>query len=94
MIFFMRIDKYLKVSRLIKRREVAKELCDASYILLNGKVAKPSSIVAPGDQMQLRLGRHMILVRVLEISPCANKATASSMYEVLEDRVDERTETC
>lgn len=90
----MRIDKFLKVSRLIKRREVAKELCDASYISLNGKTAKPSSEVVPGDEILLHLGRHRILVRVLGVSPYANKATASSLYEILEDKVEERQETC
>lgn len=89
----MRMDKFLKVSRLIKRREVAKELCDASFVLCNGKVAKPSTEVVPGDELRLTLGRHTLTVKVLDISPYANKATASSLYDILEDRIQERSDT-
>ncbi len=89
----MRMDKFLKVSRLIKRREVAKELCDASFVLCNGKVAKPSTEVVPGDELRLTLGRHTLTVKVLGISPYANKTTASSLYDILEDRIQERSDT-
>lgn len=89
----MRMDKFLKVSRLIKRREVAKELCDASFVLCNGKVAKPSTEVVPGDELRLTLGRHTLTVKVLGVSPYANKATASSLYDILEDRIQERSDT-
>lgn len=90
----MRIDKFLKVSRLVKRREVAKELCDAGKVVLNGKPAKPSSEVVAGDRLALTLGRRRITVELLEIKPYANKEAASSLYQIVEDVVEERTETC
>ena len=90
----MRIDKFLKVSRLVRRREVAKELCDAGKVVLNGKPAKPSSEVVAGDRLALTLGRRRITVELLEIKPYANKEAASSLYQIVEDVVDERTETC
>lgn len=86
----MRVDKFLKVSRLIKRREVAKELCDAGYVHLNGKVAKPSAEVEPGDKLRLKLGRHTLTVSVLSLLPHANKESANTMYEVVEDLVENR----
>ena len=88
----MRMDKFLKVSRLIKRREVAKELCDASLVLCNGKVAKPSTEVVPGDELCLTLGRHVLTVKVLGVSPYANKETASGLYDIMEDGVKERSD--
>ena len=79
----MRLDKYLKVSRIIKRRTVANEVCDLGRVSINGKVAKPSSEVKEGDKLDILLsGRHM-LVRVLSIQEHAAKADAAGMYEVL-----------
>lgn len=86
----MRVDKFLKVSRLIKRREVAKQLCDAGYVQHNGKQAKPSTEVEPGDELVLRLGRHTLTVKVLALLPHANKESASAMYEVIEDKIENR----
>jgi len=86
----MRVDKFLKVSRLIKRREVAKQLCDAGYVWCNEKPSKPSTEVAPGDELRLKLGRHTLLVRVMSILPHANKEDASKMYEIIEDKVENR----
>lgn len=86
----MRTDKFLKVSRLIKRREIAKQLCDAGYVWVNGKVAKPSTEVETGDEMRLKLGRHTLTVRVLMLREHANKEDASGMYEVLEDLIEKR----
>ena len=86
----MRVDKFLKVSRLIKRREVAKQLCDAGYVWNNGKPSKPSTEVNPGDELRLKLGRHTLTVRVLSLLPHANKDVASSMYEIIEDKVENR----
>ena len=88
----MRIDKFLKVSRLITRREVAKELCDASLVLCNGKIAKPSTEIVPGDELRLTLGRHILTVKILGVSPYANKETASGLYKIIEDRVRERSD--
>ena len=84
----MRVDKFLKVSRLIKRREVAKELCDAGLVQCNGKPAKPSTEVSPGDVLTLKLGRHTLTVKALVILPHASKEGAASMYEIVEDKID------
>ncbi len=81
----MRIDKFLKVSRLILRREVAKQLCDDGDVSINGKPAKPSSEVSPGDTLTLRLGRKQITVSVKETRPFASKADASKLYEIIRD---------
>ena len=89
----MRVDKYLKVSRLIKRREVAKELCDAGLVQVNGKTAKPSLELSPNDKMTLRLGRHTLTVLVTTLLPHATKESAATMYEIIEDKIDNRGET-
>ena len=86
----MRVDKFLKVSRLIKRREVAKELCDAGYVKVNGKDAKPSCELNPEDEITLRLGRRTLTVRVLTLLPHAGKEAAQSMYEVIQDEKENR----
>ncbi len=83
----MRIDKYLKVSRLIKRRTVAKEIVDGGTVTLNGKDAKPSSEIKVGDQVLLRLGKHRILFEVLAVSENATKASSSEMYKIIKDEV-------
>ncbi len=83
----MRIDKYLKVSRLIKRRTVAKEMVDGGTVSINGKDAKPSSEIKVGDQVFLRLGKHRILFEVLAVSENATKASSSEMYKILQDEV-------
>lgn len=90
----MRLDKFLKVSRLIKRREVAKELCDIGAVIINGKIAKPSAEVNGGETLEIAMGRHHLKIKVLEVRPYANKETASSLYEIIEDRVEERSELC
>ena len=82
----MRIDKFLKVSRLIKRREVAKELCDAGLVLLNNKPAKPSSEVVGGEILVMTLGRRKLEVRILDVRPFANKEQAGSLYEIISDK--------
>lgn len=86
----MRIDKFLKVTRLIKRRETAKELCDDGDVLINGKRAKPMSEVAAGDELTLSLGRHTIVAKILEVREFANKEQASKLYEIVSDDVEER----
>ncbi len=83
----MRIDKFLKVSRILKRREVAKELCLEGDVSLNGKVAKPMSEVKPGDILEIRLGRHRLKAKILEPRPYAKKEDAGKMYEIIEDVV-------
>ena len=76
----MRLDKYLKVSRLIKRRTVANEACDAGRVSANGRVVKASYDVKPGDVLALTFGEKVIKVEVLEISEHAAKADAKAMY--------------
>lgn len=88
----MRIDKFLKVTRLTKRREIAKELCDDGDVLINGKVAKAMSEVAVGDTLVLLLGRHKITAKVLLIREFARKEEATNMFEIIADEVGERGE--
>lgn len=80
----MRLDKYLKVSRLIKRRTVANEACDCEHITVNGKVAKASYQVKPGDVISLRYGNRSLTVQVLEINEHAQKADAAALYRELQ----------
>lgn len=79
----MRLDRYLKVSRLIKRRTVAKEVADGGSILVNGKVAKPSTEIKVGDELELKLGRNIIGVKVLSLLEHAGILASEDMYEVL-----------
>ena len=79
----MRLDKYLKVSRLIKRRTVANEACDNSHIAVNGKPAKASYEVKEGDILTLSFGEKSLTVRVLDVKEHTLKNEAASLYEVL-----------
>lgn len=81
----MRIDKFLKLSRLIKRRTIAKDILDIGLVKINDKVAKPSTEVKSGDIIELSLGERKLIVKVLEILTSANKNNASSMFEVILD---------
>ena len=85
----MRIDKFLKVSRLIKRREIAKQLCDDQDVFLNGKPAKPSTEVNAGDCLSLHLGKRRIEAEILLLLPVANKDQASSMYRIIDSKIVE-----
>jgi len=79
----LRIDKFLKVSRLIKRRSVAKEICDAGRISINGRVAKAGTIVAVGDEVTVRYGQQIVTVRVQQLPLTATKADAALLYEII-----------
>lgn len=79
----MRLDKYLKVSRLIKRRTVACEACELGKVTLNGKVAKPSADVKEGDTISITFGEKTTTVRVEKVVEHALKADASDMYTVV-----------
>lgn len=79
----MRLDKYLKVSRLIKRRTVANEACDGGRVSLNGKTAKAGSEVKPGDIIEVAFGQRSLKVEVLSVSETAAKADAPAMYREL-----------
>jgi ribosomal 50S subunit-recycling heat shock protein len=81
----MRLDKYLKVSRLIKRRTVANDACDAGRVSVNDKPARASYEVKPGDRLVLSLGAHKLAVEVLDVSEHATKEGASSLYRVISD---------
>ena len=80
----MRLDKYLKVSRLIKRRSVANEAAGAGRVSINGKVAKPASEVKQGDVLDLLLGGRHILLRVEKTPEVVRKEEADSLYTVIE----------
>ena len=79
----MRLDKFLKVSRLIKRRTVANEACDAGRIEVNGKVAKASLNVKVGDVISIKFGTKEMIVEVLNIENVIKKEEAGQMYKVL-----------
>lgn len=79
----MRLDKYLKVSRLIKRRTVANEACDAGRILVNGKVAKASLNVRPGDVIEIQFGNKNTKVEVLSVEETYKKEEAKELYQYL-----------
>ncbi len=79
----MRLDKFLKVSRLIKRRTVANEACDAGRVSVNDKVAKASLDVKAGDIIEIRFGERKMKVRVKEIIETTKKENAADMYEAI-----------
>ncbi|HEX2985860.1 MAG TPA: RNA-binding S4 domain-containing protein [Caproiciproducens sp.] len=81
----MRLDKYLKVSRIIKRRTVANDACDAGRVLVNGKAARASYDVKEGDILELQLGSHAIKAQILSINEYARKGEADEMYKILSD---------
>ena len=81
----MRLDKFLKVSRLIKRRTIANEACDTSRVFVNGKSAKASYDVKIGDEIAIAFGTKEVTIRVLEIKDTTKKAESQGMYEVISE---------
>lgn len=81
----MRLDKYLKVSRLIKRRTVANEACDGQRVSVNGRVVKASYDVKVGDEMEIRFGSHTLKIKVTDVREQVGKSDAATLYEVLPD---------
>ncbi len=81
----MRLDKYLKVARLIKRRTVAKDVCEGEKVSLNNRVAKPSAEVKAGDIITIDMRNHILEVKVLSTPPNARTEDAHTLYEVLKD---------
>lgn len=79
----MRLDKYLKVSRLIKRRTVANEACDAGRVLVNGKVAKAGTNVKEGDIIEVQFGNSTVKAEILMIVDTTRKEDAKEMYRIL-----------
>ena len=81
----MRLDKYLKVSRIIKRRTVANDACDTEHVCVNGRRAKASYDVKEGDVLEIAFGQRTLKVRVLTVKDSVAKADAASMYEIRGD---------
>ncbi|MDD2217909.1 MAG: RNA-binding S4 domain-containing protein [Eubacteriales bacterium] len=79
----MRIDKFLKNSRLIKRRTVAKEACEQERITVNGKTAKPGTEVKEGDLIKITFGNSEITVKILKLTESSKKEDAAEMYEIV-----------
>lgn len=77
----MRLDKYLKVSRIIKRRTVANEACDAGKVMINGKVARASAKVSEGDRIDITLGEKTISVEVVSVKETVRKEEAQNLYK-------------
>ncbi len=80
----MRVDKYLKIARLIKRRTVAHDACEESRIFVNGKEAKPGKDIKIGDEIRIAFGSSEVRVRVLSTPDHVSKEDAASLYEVIE----------
>lgn len=88
----MRLDKYLKVSRIIKRRTVANGACDQGRVLLNGRVARASSDVKPGDTIEVRFGTRLLTVEVVTVQETVHKEEASEMYRLVsEERIEKES---
>lgn len=79
----MRLDKFLKVSRLIKRRTVANEACDAGRVMINGKPAKASANVKEGDIIEIAFGNKSVKVEVLNVQETVKKEEAKELYKYL-----------
>lgn len=79
----MRLDKYLKVSRIIKRRTVANDACDGGRVSVNGKQVKPSYAVKVGDIIEIAFGERKIKARITQINEVVRKENASDMYEII-----------
>lgn len=81
----MRVDKFLKVSRIIKRRTVANSACDGGRVSINGKSVKPSHEIKVGDVIEVSFGTGKVKAEVLSVAPTAPKAEASGMYRIIEE---------
>ncbi len=86
----MRLDKYLKVSRIIKRRTVAGEACDGGRVLINGKEGKPGAQIKVGDRLEVRFGARRMVYEVATLSEHVLKTDASGMYKLISDGSDEQ----
>lgn len=81
----MRLDKYLKVSRIIKRRTIAKEACEGGRVTINGKVAKPSMEVKEGDIIEIKYANRSLKAKIKDIQNHVKKEEVQSMYEIIPD---------
>ncbi|MBB6630127.1 RNA-binding S4 domain-containing protein [Clostridium algidicarnis] len=84
----MRLDKYLKVSRIIKRRTVAKEICESGRVTINSKVAKASTDIKEGDIIEIKFANNSLKAEVLKLSEHVKKEDARLMYEIIEGEED------
>ncbi|EHS87455.1 Ribosome-associated heat shock protein implicated in the recycling of the 50S subunit [Limosilactobacillus gastricus PS3] len=85
----MRLDKYLKISRIIKRRPIAKKIADQGRIMVNDKVAKSSSSVVTGDVVTIKFGNKTLVVKVKQLLDSTKKEDAEQMYEILEEKYEQ-----
>ena len=85
----MRLDKYLKVSRIIKRRTVAKEACEGGRVSINDKIAKPSTEVKEGDIIEIRYASKSLKARIVNVAQHVTKENAQAMYEIISGQEDE-----
>lgn len=83
----MRLDKYLKVSRIIKRRSVANEACDNGRVSVNGRAAKAGTVVKVNDEVTIAFGDKLFAFRILSINENAKKEETASMYEVITEKI-------
>ena len=88
----MRLDKFLKVSRIIKRRTVANEACSGGRVSINGKVAKPAADVKEGDELEIRCGNRVGKYKILSVKETVRKENAQDMYQVLEEDAQTKAE--
>ncbi|MBQ1314567.1 MAG: RNA-binding S4 domain-containing protein [Erysipelotrichaceae bacterium] len=90
----MRLDKFLKVARILKRRTVSKELAANQRVIVNGRIAKPSTDIKAGDIIEVIFGQRSLTVRVLEVKDIVRKNEASDLYEVVEEKyLEEESDT-
>ena len=82
----MRLDKYLKVSRIIKRRTLAKEVADNGRILVNSRVAKSSTKLSEGDMIEIQFGNKIVIIKVLELRDSTKKEDSQNMFEIIEEK--------
>ena len=88
----MRLDKFLKVSRIIKRRTVANEACSGGRVSINGRVAKPAADVKEGDQLEIRFGNRVGKYQILSVKETVRKENAQDTYQVLEEDAQTKAE--
>jgi ribosomal 50S subunit-recycling heat shock protein len=88
----MRLDKYLKVSRIIKRRTVANDACAGGRVSLNGRVAKPGAEVSENDMLEIRFGNRVGRYRIVSVKETVRKDGAAALYEVLEEDAQTKAE--
>lgn len=84
----MRLDKFLKVSRIIKRRTVAKEIADKGRITVNGRVAKSSTDVVPDDELVIKFGNKTLTVQVMQLLDTTKKQEAENMYKIVSEEYE------